>query len=52
MPVVADSKLKKGCIMGGKKDEPDFGPFDVNAIANGFPDTADTLLLDCYLTDG
>ncbi|HMJ45106.1 MAG TPA: cupin domain-containing protein, partial [Pseudolabrys sp.] len=37
--------------MERKKDEPDFGRFDLNAIANGFPDTAETLLLDSYLTD-
>ena len=37
--------------MERKKDEPDFGRFDLNAIANGFPDTAETLLLDNYLTD-
>jgi mannose-6-phosphate isomerase-like protein (cupin superfamily) len=30
---------------------PEYGRFDVNAIANGFPDTAETLLLDSYLTD-
>ena len=30
---------------------PEFGRFDVNAIANGFPETAETLLLDSYLTD-
>jgi hypothetical protein len=38
--------------MGRKKDEPDFGRFDVNAIANGFPDTAETLLLDSVLRPG
>jgi mannose-6-phosphate isomerase-like protein (cupin superfamily) len=32
-------------------DTPEFGRFDVNAIANDFPDTAETLLLDAYLTD-
>jgi mannose-6-phosphate isomerase-like protein (cupin superfamily) len=32
-------------------DTPEFGRFDVNAIANDFPDTAETLLLDTYLTD-
>jgi mannose-6-phosphate isomerase-like protein (cupin superfamily) len=37
--------------MERKKDELDFGSFDVNAIANSFPDTAETLLLDSYLTD-
>jgi mannose-6-phosphate isomerase-like protein (cupin superfamily) len=37
--------------MERKKDEPDFGSFDVIAIANSFPDTAETLLLDSYLTD-
>jgi mannose-6-phosphate isomerase-like protein (cupin superfamily) len=34
-----------------QQDTPAFGRFDVNAIANGFPDTAETLLLDSYLTD-
>ena len=38
--------------MQQQEDGPDFGRFDVNAIANGFPDTAETLLLDTYLTDG
>jgi mannose-6-phosphate isomerase-like protein (cupin superfamily) len=37
--------------MERKKDEPDFGSFDVIAIANSFPDTAETLLLGSYLTD-
>ncbi len=27
------------------------GRFDLNAIATSFPDTADTMLLDTYLTD-
>jgi hypothetical protein len=40
----------KDAIMD-QQDTPEFGRFDVNAIANGFPDTAETLLLDTYLTD-
>ncbi|GBQ62097.1 hypothetical protein AA103196_0222 [Ameyamaea chiangmaiensis NBRC 103196] len=30
---------------------PQGGRFDLNAIAASFPDTADTMLLDTYLTD-
>jgi mannose-6-phosphate isomerase-like protein (cupin superfamily) len=30
----------------------DAGSFDIRAIAAGFPDTADSLLLDTYLTHG
>jgi mannose-6-phosphate isomerase-like protein (cupin superfamily) len=32
-------------------DKPNFQRFKVNAIARSFPDTAETLLLDTYLTD-
>jgi mannose-6-phosphate isomerase-like protein (cupin superfamily) len=42
--------LKDARIMD-QRDTPEFGRFDVKAIANGFPDTAETLLLDSYLTD-
>jgi mannose-6-phosphate isomerase-like protein (cupin superfamily) len=41
----------KDAIMEQQEEAPDFGRFDVKAIANGFPDTAKTLLLDTYLTD-
>jgi hypothetical protein len=41
----------KDAIMEQQEDGSEFGRFDVKAIANGFPDTAETLLLDTYLTD-
>ncbi len=34
-----------------QQDTPEFDRFDVNAIAKAFPETAETLLLDSYLTD-
>lgn len=37
--------------MDRQEHRPDFGWFDVNAIASSFPATAETLLLDRYLTD-
>jgi mannose-6-phosphate isomerase-like protein (cupin superfamily) len=37
--------------MGRQERTPDFNRFDVFEIANKSPDTADTLLLDTYLTN-
>ena len=37
--------------MGAKTNDQDSARFDVRAIAAGLPETADTLLIDRYLTD-
>ena len=36
--------------MDQQDQSPDFGRFDLNEIAKSFPETAETLLLDTYLT--
>jgi quercetin dioxygenase-like cupin family protein len=33
------------------KEQPSFGSFNLHQIAEGFPATADSMLLDVYLTD-
>jgi mannose-6-phosphate isomerase-like protein (cupin superfamily) len=38
-------------IVMERKDGRAFGRFDINEIAKSFPPTAETLLLDTYLTD-
>ena len=37
--------------MNQQDQTPDFGRFDLNEIAKSFPETAETLLVDTYLTN-